>query len=267
VNQRISDLTSDDLLDLVRHGGLDDFQVVEVLRSPYCTAQIAEIVATGKDHLGMQAVREKLASFPGLNNARAMGLLGSLTWSSLIAVAQSPKTPPLVRRQAERKLILQVPSMALGEKIAVARRAHRALFPALIAVSDDKILTALLDNPRVVENDLVVLMNTGRSSVEFITTVARHHRWSKSYSVRLAIVACATSPLPLALSVLVQLPRKDRRSIARRNDVAERVRSAAEALCMRDASPETARAGVKARDATPSGDREVMVIKSVGGGS
>ncbi len=241
VNQRISDFTTDALLGLVQKGDLDDFQVIEVLRSPYCTPQIAEIVATGQDHLGMQAVREKLAGFPGLSNVHAMNLLGSLTWSSLIAVAQSPRTPPLVRRQAERKLILQVPSMALGEKIAVARRAHRTLFPALIAVRDDRILTALLDNPRVVENDLVVLMNSGRPSVEFITAVARHHRWCKSYLVRLAIVACETSPLPLALSVLVQLTRKDQRSIAKRKDVSERVRSAAEALWMRDASPETAR--------------------------
>lgn len=239
---------------MIRKGELDDFQVVEVLRSPYCTAQIAEIVATGQDHLGMQAVREKLAGFPGLSNAHAMNLLGSLTWSSLIAVAQSPKTPPLVRRQAERKLILQVPSMALGEKIAVARRAHRALFPALIAVRDDKILTALLDNPRVVQNDLVVLLNTGRPSVEFITSVARHHRWSKSYLVRFAIVVCTTSPLPLALSVLVQLPRKDQLSIAKRTDVSERLRSAAEALLIRNASPETARAEVPRREADQAGD-------------
>lgn len=244
VKQRISELTSDALLALIRGGELDDFQIVEVLRSPYCTAQIAEIVATGRDHLGTQAVREKLAGFPGLSNVHAMNLLGSLTWSSLIVVAQSPKTPPLVRRQAERKLILQVPTMALGEKIAVARRAHRALFPALIAARDDKILTALLDNPRLVENDLVVLVNTGRPSVELLTSVVRHHRWSRSYRIRLAIVACATSPLPLALSVLVQLPRKDQRSISQRTDVSERVRSAAEALCMRDISPETARPGL-----------------------
>ena len=230
VKDRIAELGSDELRALVGSGMLDDFQILDVLRSPYCTPQIAEMLASNREHLGTQAVREKLAGFPGLNNAQAINLLGSLSWASLIAVAQTLQTPPLVRRQAERKLILQVPSMSLGEKIAMARRAHRALFPALIAVGDDKILTALLDNPRLVANDLVVIINTGEPPIDFVTAVARHHKWGKIYGVRRAIVECPTSPLPLALSVLVQLPQSDRKRIAEREDLPERVRSAAASL-------------------------------------
>lgn len=233
MKHHISELASDELLALVRGGTLDDFQILDVLRSPYCTAQIAELVASNRDHLGTQAIRERLAGFPGLSNAQAMNLLGSLPWAALIAVAQTPKTPALVRRQAERKLIFQVPTMSLGEKIAMARRAHRALFPALIAGCDDKILTALLDNPRLVENDLVVLINTGDPPVDFISVVARHQRWGKSHGIRKAIVECPKSPLPLALSVLVQLPKSDQKRIADRDNIPDRVRSAAAALWAR----------------------------------
>ncbi len=238
---RIADLASDELMALARAGNLDDFQVLEVLRSPFCTPQIAELFASSRDHLGRRSVREKLAGFPGLSNAQAINLLGSLPWSSLLAVAQTPKTPPLVRRQAERKLIHHLPTMSLGEKIAMSRRAHRALFPALIRGHDEKILTALLDNPRLVENDLVVLINTGRPPLEFISAVARHHRWGMSYGVRRVIVECPHSPLPLALSILVQLPRSDQKRIAQRENVAARVRSAAAALCARAESGDEAR--------------------------
>jgi len=241
VNRSIADLSSDELLTLVRSGSLDDFQLLDVLRSPFCTTQVAEMVASMREHLGTQSIREKLAGFPGLNNAQALNLLGSLTWSSLIAVAQNPKTPPLVRRQAERKLILQIPSMSLGEKVAMARRAHRALFPALIAAGDDKILTALLDNPRLVENDLVVLISTGKPEVGFISVVARHHRWGKNYPVKRIIVECSATPLPLALSILVQLTKKDQQIIAGRDDIPDRVRSAAEALWERAKPGETMR--------------------------
>ena len=233
MKRHITELASDELLALVRGGSLDDFQVLDVLRSPFCTAQIAEFLASSREHLGTQMIREKLAGFPGLSNAQAMNLLGSLSWAALIAVAQTPKTPALVRRQAERKLILQVPSMSLGEKIAMARRAHRALFPALIAGCDDQILMALLDNPRLVENDLVVLINIGNPPVEFISVVARHQRWGKCYGVRKAIVECPHSPLPLALSVLVQLPKSDQKRLADRDNVPARVRSAAAALWAR----------------------------------
>ncbi len=238
MKQHIAELASDELMALVRGGKLDDFQILDVLRSPFCTAQIAELVAANREHLGTQAIREKLAGFPGLSNAQAMNLLGSLSWAGLIAVAQTPKTPALVRRQAERKLILQVPSLSLGEKVALARRAHRVLFPALIAGRDDQILTALLDNPRLVENDLEVLINTGNPPVEFILVVARHHRWGGCYGVRKAIVGCPITPLPLALSVLVQLPKSDQKRIADRDSIPERVRSAAAALCARSSTGE-----------------------------
>lgn len=233
MSEQITDMATDELLALVQRGGLDDLQLLEVLRSPYCSTRIAELVATDRSSLSMQSVREKLAAFPGLSHAQAMNLLGSLSWSSLIAVAQSPRTPPLIRRQAERKLILQVPSLTRGEKVAVARRAHRALLPALIACKDDRILEALLDNPRMVETDLVVLITTGEPPADFLTAVARHHRWSRCYRVRLSIVAAPGSPLPLALSILVQLPKRDQRLLADRPDLSERLRSAAEALALR----------------------------------
>ena len=238
MDKRIAEFASDELLDLVRSGNLDELQVLDVLRSPFCTPQIAELVASTREHLGTQAIREKLAGFPGLSNVQAINLLGSLSWSSLVAVAQTPRTPPLVRRQAERKLIYQIPTMTLGEKIAMARRAHRALFPGLIAEGDEKILTALLDNPRLVENDLVVLISTRQPPVEFIATVARHFRWGRSLGVRRAIVACPESPLPLALSVLVQLPRSDQRRMAEGRNVPVRVQSAAEALLTREKTGE-----------------------------
>jgi hypothetical protein len=234
VRDRICDLDSEELLALVQAGGLDDFEILEVVRSPYCTARIAELVASRRENLGTQSVRENLAGFPGLSNAQALNLVSTLSWTSLIGVAQNPRTPPPVRRQAERKLLLMVPSMTLGEKIALARRAHRALFPALTSVGDERILEALLDNPRLVENDLVVLINTGRPPVDVLAAVARHRRWGKSLAIRRAIVECPRSPLPLALSVLVQLPRHDQRVIAGRGDVPERVRTAADALATRE---------------------------------
>jgi hypothetical protein len=234
VTTRIADLSSVELLDLVRSEDLDDFQLLEVLRSPYCTSQIAEIVASVRERLGTQAVREALAGFPGLSNARALNMLSSLTWTSLMAVAQTPRSPPLVRRQAERKLILQVHSMTLGEKVAMARRAHRALFPALINDGDPMILSALLDNPRLVENDVVVLINTREPSAELLGEIARHRKWGQCFGVRRAVAECPSSPLPLALSVLVQLPTAEQQRLAGNEALPTRLREAAAALLERE---------------------------------
>lgn len=232
----ISALDTDGLLTLVRGRQLDELEVLQVLRSPFCTAQIAEEIASDRSLLDAHAVREKLAGFPGFTFGRALDLLGTLPWTSLLAVSQSPRTAPVVRRQAERKLLVLLTSMALGEKIALARRAHRAIFRPLIGTGDGQVLSALLNNPRLVENDILVMLNTSEPPPEFFGEVARHRKWGPYFRVRRALVECPHTPLPVALSVLVQLPLAELRRALARPDLPEGVRQAAESLLEREAS-------------------------------
>ncbi len=235
MDRLISDLDSKGLQDLVRSRKLDELEILRVLRSPFCTAQIAEEIASDPGALDGHGVRELLAAFPGFNFGRALDILGTLPWTSLLSVAQSPKTPPVIRRQAERKLVTQIQTMTLGEKIALARRAHRAIFKILIATGDGQVLSALLDNGRLVENDILVVLNTVEPPPEFFAELARHQRWGQYFRIRRALVECPNTPYPLALSVLVQLPKADLKRALVRPDIPDNVRNAAEALLEREA--------------------------------
>jgi hypothetical protein len=235
MDRLISDLDSKGLLDLVRSRQLDELEILKVLRSPFCTVQIAEEIASDRRALDGHGVRERLAAFPGFNFGRALDFLGTLPWTSLLSIAQSPKTPPVIRRQAERKLVGQIQSMTLGEKIALARRAHRAIFKVLITTGDGQVLSALLDNGRLVENDILVMLNTVKPPPEFFAELARHRRWGQYFRVRRALVECPNTPYPLALSVLVQLPKADLKRALVRPDIPDNVRNAAEALLEREA--------------------------------
>ena len=232
----IAELDADGLMELVRGRNLDEIEVVQVLRSPFCTAQIAERIAADPGLMGTHEVREKLAGFPGFTFGRALDLLATLPWTSLLSLSQSPRTPPVVRRQAERKLLAQLASMALGEKIALARRAHQALFQVLIGTADGQVLSALLNNPRLVENDILVILNTSEPPLEFFGELASHRKWGPYIRVRRALVVCPHTPLPLALSVLVQLSVPELRRALEHPDLSEKVREAAQSLLDREAS-------------------------------
>ena len=91
----------------------------------------------------------------------------------------------------------------------------------------------MLDNPRVVEVDVLLIVNTAQASPEFFLALGRHHRWSQSYRVRLALAECPRAPFPLALSAMVQLNPTDLRRLAERRDLPERTREAAETLFQR----------------------------------
>ncbi|MFV2071271.1 MAG: hypothetical protein ACC742_01280 [Thermoanaerobaculales bacterium] len=226
----IAEMDGDALLEFVREKELDEVELLQVLRSPFCSVQVAELVASDRGLLGSHGVRERLAGFPGFSFARAVGFLSTLPWASLLTLAQAPKTPPVIRRQAERKLLEQLPTMALGEKIALARRTHRALLGTLIAIADGQVLSAVLNNPRLVENDILIILNTTEPSPDFFAELARHHRWGQYPNIRRALVECPRTPLPLALSVLVQLPLAELSRVLSRPDLSEKVRDASKAL-------------------------------------
>jgi len=230
MDRSIGNLDSHGLMELVTSREIDELEALQILRSPFCTAQIAEKIASDRSLLDPHGVRELLAGFPGFNFSRALDLLSTLPWVSLLTISQAPKTPPVVRRHAERKLVSQLLSMALGEKIALARRAHRALFKALTASGDGQILVALLNNPRLVENDILVILNTVDIPVAFVRELARHARWGSYRGVRRAVVELESTPLPLALSLLVQMSVGDLRQVVGRRNVPPKVREAALSL-------------------------------------
>jgi hypothetical protein len=235
MDRSIGDLDSRGLMDLVNSHELDELEALQVLRSPFCTPQIAEAIASNRRLLDPHGVREMLAGFPGFNFSQALDLLATLPWVSLLTLSQAPKTPPVVRRHAERKLKEQLPSMALGEKIALARRAHRALFRMLTASGDQQVLVALLNNPRLVENDILVILNTVDVPADFLVELVRHSRWGSYRGVRRAVVESDSAPLPLALSVLVQLTASDLRQVVARKALRSDVRDAARSLLEREA--------------------------------
>lgn len=227
---RVADMNSEDLLALVGAGELREQDALDALRNPYCTAEVAEAIANRRELLVSHTVRELLSGFRGFGFSRAMDLIATLPWTSLLALAQNPRTPPVVRRHAEKKLISSIATMSLGEKVALARRVHRPLLRPLIATADGHVLTALLSNQRLSENDVLLILNTVEASPDFYLEVARHHRWGHCYAVRLSLARCPHVPLPMALAALVQLRSSDLAAVATRPDVREPVRSAAAAL-------------------------------------
>lgn len=231
---RIPDMNTAELLETVQAGTLEEGEVLEVLRNPYCTIEIAERIAASSTWLSSQTVRERLTGFRGLPLSRAMNLMSTLPWTSLLQLAQAPQTAPVVRRHAERRLQQRLPKLTLGEKIALARRAHRPLFRGLIESGDPQILIALLDNSRIVENDIQVVLNSSQPPQEFFGEVLKHRRWGQSLEIRSSLACNKNAPLPLALSALVELGPMQLRRIAERPGVPESVREAALALSERE---------------------------------
>lgn len=230
---RIADMNTSQLLQLAHDDGLDERQVLEMLRNPYCTVEVAEVLVVRRELLGSHTVRERLAGFPGMSFSRAMSLLPTLPWLSVLHVAQNPRTPPQVRRQAERKLLQKLPRLSLGETIALARLAHRPLLPALMATDLPQVQSAILDNARLVENDVLLMLNRETLPREVLLGVLRHGRWGRSYAVRQRAVRHPRLPLPLAIGLLAELNPAALAELSQLPGLRDELREAAAVLARR----------------------------------
>lgn len=224
MSERISSMGPEDLRRVAENENLDDGQALEILRNPHCSPETAEKVAGHRRLMGSDQIRRLICTIRGMSTPRVADLIATLPWLGLLQLAQDPKTPPMVRRMGERRLLLKLPKLTLGEKIGLARRAHRALYVPLVATGDPQVVIALLENPRLTETDVVGLFNANEPQPVVFSAVLRNPRWAPRRGIRMAMARNRSTPLPLALSALAELGPGELKGLAQDPGVPEGVR-------------------------------------------
>jgi hypothetical protein len=79
-----------------------------------------------------------------------------------------------------------------------ARSASEEQIPALLDDAREDILLALLDNPRLDENHLCLLVGRKGLSTAFLEGIANQRQWLKNYRVRRSLASIHTYRKPLA---------------------------------------------------------------------
>jgi hypothetical protein len=161
-----------------------------------------------------RAGRKALAAHPLTPRHAALRCLEDLLWRDLLDVGREARTPPPVRVAANRKLEEALRFLAVGEKIAVARFASSALFPALLDEPDIRVLEAVLANSRLTTEDLQRWLATGHPRPEALAFLARDPRWASRPAIRIARRTHRATPRGAALSLLTSASRGEWRRLA-----------------------------------------------------
>lgn len=99
--------------------------------------------------------------------------------------------------------------ISAGERTAAARATNRLVLDRLLHDRDPRVVAALLDNPRIVERDVVHMAALRPTSPAVLEKIAAHPRWSGRYRVRKALAFNPSTPTPLARQLLPTLLRQD----------------------------------------------------------
>lgn len=188
-------------------------EALAVLDNAHCTAAICQTLARDQRLTAFYSVRLRLVRHRATPLTHAVKLVHYLHWPDLLRLSVDVTVPPQVRRSIDTQLLAKLSKLALGEKIAAAKRCSAALIKVLLFDPDPNVFASLLINQLVREEDLLLLATSESASAEKLRLLAADQKWSSRYAIRRALTVNPSTPRSVAASQLRFLSRRDLRTI------------------------------------------------------
>lgn len=232
LGRRLREAGADELARLVR-SGLPDIgpdEARQAMRNPFFTAEMAETLAGERRLLAFYEVRRDLAQNLRTPEALALRFLTGLYWRDLMVIGLDTRLRPTLRRAADQHLLARLSEVALGEKIALARRASAGVLLQLRHDPNARVIAALLDNPRLTEGTLAPVAHSSSTPPSTLDVIAHDRRWGPRYGLRLAIARNPAASTETALRLLPGLRKGDLKAVAADPKLGAAVRQRARVL-------------------------------------
>jgi hypothetical protein len=204
-----------ELIVMVRALGefLGEPEALEVLSHRFCTGEICQRIAQNQRLTSHYAVRVRLVVHRLTPRAFALKFVHHLYWADLLTISTDVKVHPAVRQVVDLLLIEKLQKLSAGEKIVTARSCSRQVIRFLLRDPDGRVFSALLNNSRLAESDLLAAIDAGTCSPDQLRLVADSQKWSFRRSIRKALVANPKTPPAVAASQLRHFSRYDLRQL------------------------------------------------------
>jgi hypothetical protein len=146
-------------------------------------------VASESHRLQLALVRN-----PGTPGAVVLTLLPRLHLFELVDLCFLPGVTPDQKFAAERAILQRLPTVELGNKMTVARRATATVVGEMLREGDPALVEICLISPHLREMAVLQFLNGPTASAATIAMVARHPRWQMRPNLRLAILKNRKTP-------------------------------------------------------------------------
>lgn len=195
----------DVLLAALRNPSLDSRHVLNLLKRRGLGAVITSIYSV-KRLMDPYQVKSALVAHPDTPPHIARTLLPLLYIFDLLKLCFIPGISADIHQGAERRIVQQIPTQPLGNKLTLARRGTSAILDALLREGLQNVIEVCLDNPHLKEGSLHQFLSSAHATAENVSIVARSTRWKNRPNIRLAILKNPRTPLIWFTMFLPGLP-------------------------------------------------------------
>jgi hypothetical protein len=127
-------------------------------------------------------------------------------------------------------LVQRVSRMNVAQKVKFAFRADKEGRTLLLKESSRLVVMAVLNSPKITEQEIETLAKSRNVSEEILRAIARRREWMAKYSIKHGIAGNPKTPVSIAMSQLPLLTTRDLNFLAKDKGVPEPVRNAASRL-------------------------------------
>jgi hypothetical protein len=180
---------------------LTENEVLALLSRPDITAETLAVVGRERDAMTSRKVALALVIHPRTPRHISIPALRHMFTFDLMQVGLTPTVAGDIRRAAEEQILHRLEALSTGEKISLARRASGRVAAALLQDQDPLVLTAALDNPRLIENSIVTALMKAEVAESLFVKVSEHLKWSVRREVQIALLRSDNLPLPRAVEL------------------------------------------------------------------
>ena len=140
----------------------------------------------------------------------------------LVRVISNKRTNPFLIKKCEIEFVVKYRKLALGERISLLKFASESLLYHFVEEKNEKILKAMISNPRCTENLIIRLINRreDRSKLYNILTVTN---WLKQKNISLSVSYDKEAPIRAWEVIIPFLPLKRLKEILTENKVHENI--------------------------------------------
>ena len=124
-------------------------------------------------------------------------------------------------------MVQKLAAMTVPEKVKAAMKGTREMRSVLIRDPNKLVALSVLSCPKVTETEVESFARMGSVSEDVLRTIGHTRAWVKSYTVVMALVKNAKTPVAMSLTLLNRLNESDVRRISIDRNVPEALRNAA----------------------------------------